>query len=115
VERKPGAKLRSDEQEHHIRRSLEVSWHKTTKPCGLTGSVNDALVQGKFMSLSGEICLTGDRLYPLRLGYINCLGALSRSSGRSEQIDDKTIAPALVTTLVIKQKSADGIVAKRSP
>ena len=69
MERKPGANLRSDEQEHHIRRSLKASWHKTTKPCGLTGSVNDALVQGKFMSLSGEICLTGDRNYPLRPGY----------------------------------------------
>lgn len=67
--RKPGAKLRSDEQEHHKRRSLKVSWHKTTKPRGLTGSVNDALVQGKFMFLSGEICLTSDRDHPLRPGY----------------------------------------------
>ena len=89
MERKPGANLRGDEQEHHIRRSLEASWHKTTKPCGLTGSVNDALVQGKFMSLSGEICLTSDRDYLLRLRYTNSLGAPSVSSDGCEQTDDK--------------------------
>ena len=61
VWRKPLAKLRADEQEHHMRRRLKASWHKTTKPCDLTATVNDAAVQGKFMFLSGEICLTRDR------------------------------------------------------
>jgi hypothetical protein len=61
VWRKPDAKLRADEQEHHMRRRLEASWHKTTKPCDLTATVNDAVAQGKFMLLSGEICLTSDR------------------------------------------------------
>jgi hypothetical protein len=61
VWRKPLAKLRADEQKHHMRRRLEASWHKTTKPCDLTATVNDAVAHGKFMSLSGEICLTCDR------------------------------------------------------
>ena len=33
-----------------------------TKSGDLMATVNDAVVQGKFMFLSGEICLTGDRL-----------------------------------------------------
>jgi len=45
VGRKPDAKLRADEQEHHMRRRLEASWHKTTKPRDLTATVNDAAVQ----------------------------------------------------------------------
>ena len=32
-----------------------------TKPGDLMATVNDAAVQGKFMFLSGEICLTRDR------------------------------------------------------
>ena len=64
--RKPDAKLRADEQEHHIRRRLEASWHKTTKPRDLTATVNDAVAQRQFMLLSGwsgipEVCLTSDR------------------------------------------------------
>jgi len=55
------AKLQADEQEHHMRRRLKASWHQMTKPCDLTATVNDAVVQGKFMFLSGEICLTSDR------------------------------------------------------
>ena len=55
------AKLRADEQEHHMRRRLEASQHKMTKPCDLTATVNDAVAQGQFMFLSGEICLTSDR------------------------------------------------------
>jgi hypothetical protein len=43
--RKPAAKLRTDEQEHHIRRSLEASWRKTAELCDLTNTVNDAVVQ----------------------------------------------------------------------
>ena len=51
VRRKPLANLRADEQEHHMRRRLEVSWHKTTKPRDLMATVNDAAVQRKYMSL----------------------------------------------------------------
>jgi len=40
--------LRTDEQEHHMRRRLEVSWHKT-KPRDLMPTVNDAAVQRKFI------------------------------------------------------------------
>ncbi|MDP0560840.1 MAG: hypothetical protein QS721_00335 [Candidatus Endonucleobacter sp. (ex Gigantidas childressi)] len=58
---KPLAKLRADEQEHHTRRRLKASWHKTTKPSDLPATVNEAVTQGKFMLLSGEICLTSDR------------------------------------------------------
>jgi len=38
-----------------------MSQHKMTNSRDLTATVNDAVVQGKFMFLSGEICLTGDR------------------------------------------------------
>lgn len=34
-----------------------------TKPGDLTASVNDAVVQGKFKLLSGEICSTCDRRF----------------------------------------------------
>ena len=44
-----------------MRRRLKASGHETTKPGDLMATVNDAVVQGKFMFLSGEICLTGDR------------------------------------------------------
>jgi len=52
----PDAKLRADEQEHHMRRRLEARWHKTSKPRDLTATVNDAAVQRQCMLLSGEIC-----------------------------------------------------------
>jgi hypothetical protein len=54
-------KTRADEQKYHIRRRLEARWHKTTKPCDLTATVTDAVAKGKFMFLSGEICLASDR------------------------------------------------------
>ena len=44
VERKPLAKLRADEQKHHIRLSLEARWPSTSKPRDLMGRVNDAVV-----------------------------------------------------------------------
>ena len=50
------ANLRADGQKRHIRLSLEASWHITTKPCDSRDRVNDAVVQRKFMKLSGEIC-----------------------------------------------------------
>lgn len=43
VRRKPIANLRADEQERRMRRRLEASWHKTTKPRDLTATVNDAV------------------------------------------------------------------------
>ncbi|EKU96242.1 hypothetical protein Lepto7375DRAFT_0227 [Leptolyngbya sp. PCC 7375] len=33
-----------------------VSWHTTTKPKGPRNRVNDAVVQGQFTVLSGEVC-----------------------------------------------------------
>ena len=39
----PDEKLRADEQEHHMRRRLKARRHnKTSKPCDLTTTVNDA-------------------------------------------------------------------------
>ena len=43
-----------------MRRRQKASQHKMTKPGDLMATVNDAVVQGKFMSLSGEICLTSN-------------------------------------------------------
>ena len=43
-----------------MRRRLKASGHKTTKRGDLMATVNDAVVQGKFMPLSGEICLTSN-------------------------------------------------------
>ena len=44
-----------------MRRRLKTSQHEMTKSRDLMATVNDAVVQGKFVFLSGEICLTGDR------------------------------------------------------
>jgi len=84
VWRKPLANLRTDEQEHHMRRRLEASWHKTTKPCDLTATVNDAVAQGKFMLLSGEICLRCDRSTTSEALVYKCLGFSVSSSEKSE-------------------------------
>ena len=40
------AKLRADEQEHHLRRRLEARWPKTSKPFDLKATVNDPAEQG---------------------------------------------------------------------
>ena len=56
----PCANLRADEQKPHTRPSLWASWHDTAKPFGSGGRVNEAVVQGSFTFLSGEICLTRD-------------------------------------------------------
>jgi hypothetical protein len=74
VWRKPDAKLRADEQEHHMRRRLEARWHKTSKPRDLTATVNDAAVQRQCMLLSGEICLTSDRQITSEALVYKCLG-----------------------------------------
>jgi len=42
--RKLLAKLRTDEQKHPIRLSLEARWPGAPKPGGLAGRVNDAVV-----------------------------------------------------------------------
>jgi hypothetical protein len=57
-----------------MRRRLEASWHKTTKPCDLTATVNDAVAytdvgKGREQDAEAlrrenkewEICLTCDR------------------------------------------------------
>jgi len=75
---------RADEQEHHMRRRLEVSWHKTTKPCDLMATVNDAAVQRKYMSLSGEICLTSNRPVTSKTLVYKCLGFSVSSTQKSE-------------------------------
>jgi len=110
VWRKPLAKLRADEQEHHMR--LKARWHKTSKPRDLTATVNDAAVQQQFMFLSGEICLTGDRYKTSEaLVYKRSFDSIAKG----ERTRWKLIAFCWVTGRVIKQKSADGIVAKRPP
>jgi len=63
-------------------------------------------------SLSGEICLTSDRLKTSEALVNKCLGSLECIAQR-ERIRYKPIALCWVTGVVIKQKSADGIVAKR--
>ena len=61
------------------------------------------------MFLSGEICLSGDREKPVRLGYTSAL-ALGVAIAPSERTRWQTIAPTGVIQSVSKQKSADGIV-----
>ena len=94
-----------------MRRRLKASWHKTTKPCDLPATVNDAAVQRKFMFLSGEICLTRDRSLTSEALVYKCLG-FDESHQRQRANGCKPIAPLEETLTVIKQKSADGIVAK---
>jgi len=97
-----------------LRRRLKARWHKTSKPYDLTATVNDAAVQGKFMFLSGEICLTSDQLMTSEALVNKCLG-FSESIDRRERTRWKLIARCGVIFTVIKQKSADGIVAKCPP
>ena len=46
-------KLRSDEQKNHLRRRSEARWPNASKPSDLKTTVNDAVAQGRFMSLIG--------------------------------------------------------------
>ena len=96
VWRKPLAKLRADEQEHHIRRRPKASWHKTTKPRDLTATVNDAVVQRQCMSLSGEICSTSDRAITSQATGRSSLGA-AVATGGFERTRWTPIAPMGVT------------------
>ncbi len=77
-------------------------------------------MQRKFTYLSGEICLTCDAS---QLLFEHVSGQLNQMSGRpggySSEIEriliatqQRRIAPDRATGQVIKQKSADGIVAK---
>ncbi|MEJ1370895.1 MAG: hypothetical protein RPU41_00605 [Candidatus Sedimenticola sp. (ex Thyasira tokunagai)] len=66
------------------------------------------------MSLSGEICLTGNRQITSEALVYKCLGSFDPID-KGERTRWKPIALHWVTGGVIKQKSADGIVAKRSP
>ncbi len=97
-----------------MRRRLKARWHKTSKPYDLTATVNDAAVQGQFIFLSGEICLTSDRQITSKALVYKCLGSFD-AIDKGERTGWKPIALCWVTSEVIKQKSADGIVAKCSP
>ena len=50
-----GANLRADEQKLHPRPSLWASQHHMAKPLGSGGRVNEAVVQGQFTFVSGEV------------------------------------------------------------
>ena len=73
-----------------------------------------AVVQRKFMFLSGEICLTGDRSITSEALVNKCLGSLE-SIAKGERTRWKPIARRGAIFIVIGQKSAEGIVAKCSP
>ena len=85
-----------------MRRRLEASWHKTTKPCVLTATVNDAVAQGKFTVLSGEICLTSDRQITSEALVNKCLG-FRECIDTGERTRYQPIALAEVTLAVIKK------------
>ena len=53
-----------------------MSQHEMTKSGDLMATVNDAVVQGKFMFLSGEICLTCDRYFSSQALDYQSLGSL---------------------------------------
>ena len=71
-----------------MRRRLEASWHKTTKPGDLTATVNDAVVQGKLMLLFGEICLTGNRKNTRQDYWLNKSPGMSASSTGMSESDE---------------------------
>jgi len=66
------------------------------------------------MLLSGEICLTSDRQITSEATGRPSLGPFE-SIAKGERMRWKPIALRWATSGVIKQKSADGVVAKRSP
>jgi hypothetical protein len=89
------AKVRADEQKSHRRLSLRASWHDTTKPTGSGDRVNAAVVHGQFTFLSGEICLS--------------CGKVSMSV-----IMANPEAPCMATCRGSRQKSAEGIVGRKT-
>ena len=85
----------------------EASQHKMTKPLGSGRRVNDAVVRGKRMSLSGEICPTWRRDEGGARHEGRTLGWWARvdPSDRARRVAQRT-----VTCGVIGQKSAEVIV-----
>jgi hypothetical protein len=79
-----------------IRLSLRASWHDTTKPTGSKDRVNAAVVHGQFTFLSGEICLS------------------KRQVGMVSVIIRNPEAPCVATHKVSRQKSAEGIVGRKT-
>ena len=77
-------KLRADEQKHHLRRRSEARWPNASKPCDLKTTVNDAVAQGRFMFLSGEICFACLRKITSKETGLPSLGLFATSSNRSE-------------------------------
>jgi hypothetical protein len=121
------ANVRADEQKPHTRLSSWASWHNTTKPTGSGGRVNAAVVHGKFMSLSGEICLPCGRIIRsyIRKGFTRstknpaCPLAVGGYESRREPQNRQRLmrdpaAPWMVTSWVSNQKSAEGIVGHRT-
>jgi len=95
-----------------MRPMRQVSEPRVTNPPVLRAEVNDPVVQGTFMFLSGEICFTRDRKVTSKTLVYRCLGSPEFIDWR-ERNRWKPLVPLWVTMMVIKQKPADGIVAKR--
>ena len=77
-------KLRADEQKHHLRRRSEARRPNASKPSDLKTTVNDAVAQGRFMLLSGEICFACSREPTSKETGLTSLGLFAASSNRSE-------------------------------
>jgi len=125
----PMAKVRDDEQEPHTRLSLWVSWHNITKPTGSGDRVNAAFVHGKLTFLSGEICASCDRVVmskirkrftrlTKRTRHIRMLsGGYESHKGETQSRQRLMINPvalSMATYRVSTQKSAEGIVGRRT-
>ncbi len=82
-----------------------------TKPGDLMATVNDAVVQGKFMLLSGEICLTRDRPFSSQALDDQAWALWTPSAKESESMDTDSAGAGNRTG----DQTEDGIVAKRSP
>ena len=87
-------RVRSDEQEQHMRRRLEVSWHKTTKPRDLMATVNDAAVQRKFMFLLvdrkwGDLLNRRSVINHSKALVYKCLGFSASSTEKSEPDENR--------------------------
>ena len=64
-----------------------MSQHKMTKSGDLMATVNDAVVQGKFMFLSGEICMTSDRPFSSKALDDQALALWNPSAKESETME----------------------------
>jgi len=122
------AKVRDDEQKPHTRLSLWVSWHNITKPTGSGGRVNAAFVHGKLTFLSGEICALRDRVVISRIRkrftrltkrtrHICMLSGgyeSHRETQNRQRLMINPVALSMATYWVSAQKSAKGIVGRRT-